>query len=194
MKKLLITGFDPFAKYSMNPSWLAVKALPDTIGDYQLTKLLIPNIYNLEARMVLEKAAELQPEVILMTGMNASSLKLQLNIAALNIQDAPIEDNLGKRPWNQPIITNGPAAYFATIPLHEIYAKLHKSYPLQLEYGCGGYLCNDVFYQVAHHYADTSVRCGFIHIPLVPEMVWDEKDSLPLEISVATLKEIILNI
>ena len=32
MKKLLITGFAPFGGGDVNPSWLAVQALPDRVG------------------------------------------------------------------------------------------------------------------------------------------------------------------
>ena len=38
MKHLLITGFDPFGGDTVNPSWEAVKRLPDTIGGYELIK------------------------------------------------------------------------------------------------------------------------------------------------------------
>ena len=34
MKKLLITGFDPFGGAAVNPSWMAVSRLPDRVGDY----------------------------------------------------------------------------------------------------------------------------------------------------------------
>ena len=39
MKKLLITGFDPFGGADVNPSWQAVSRLPDQVGVYQLRKL-----------------------------------------------------------------------------------------------------------------------------------------------------------
>lgn len=32
MKKLLITGFDPFGGEAINPSWEAVRQLPDQVG------------------------------------------------------------------------------------------------------------------------------------------------------------------
>lgn len=88
MKSLLITGFDPFAHYIVNPSWKAVKDLPDVVGDYQLHKLMLPNIFDLEAKILLEEAGRVKPDVILLCGMNSGSTRLQLNLAALNIRDA----------------------------------------------------------------------------------------------------------
>lgn len=192
MKTLLITGFDPFAHYIINPSWKAVQALPDVIGDYQLHKLLLPNIFGLEARMLLEKAEQINPDVILMCGMNSSSTRIELNLAALNIRDAFLEDNLGKKPWNQPIIEGAPAAYFATIPVHDIVRILRaKRLPVDLALSSGGYVCNDVFYLASHAFAGTKTKVGFVHVPLLPEMVFDEKLARPLEETIAILQAII---
>lgn len=127
MKSLLITGFDPFAHYIVNPSWKAVKALPDIVGDYQLYKLMLPNIFDLEAKILLEEAGRVKPDVILLCGMNSGSTRLQLNLAALNIRDAFLEDNLGHRPWGVPIREGAPDAYFATIPVHIWCARCEPS-------------------------------------------------------------------
>ncbi len=192
MKTLLITGFDPFAHYIINPSWKAVKALPDTINNYQLHKLMLPNIYGLGARMLLEEATKVKPDVILMCGMNSASTRLELNFAALNIRDAFLEDNMGRRPWGVPIVESGPAAYLATIPVHDIVKKLRaKRHPLDLAFSSGGFVCNDVFYLAAHAYSGTTTRIGFVHVPLLPEMVMNEALALPLEKTVATLQAII---
>ena len=59
-RKLLITGFDAFGKGSINPSWEAVKLLPDEVGDFVLCKLEIPTVFSLAAEKVLEKAEEIQ--------------------------------------------------------------------------------------------------------------------------------------
>ena len=58
MKKLLITGFEPFGGEEINPSWEAVSRLPDEIGDYTLTKLRIPVVFGKAADAVLAKATE----------------------------------------------------------------------------------------------------------------------------------------
>ena len=52
----MITGFDPFGGETTNPSWEAVRKLPDSVGDFMLCKLEIPTIYGLAAEKVLETA------------------------------------------------------------------------------------------------------------------------------------------
>lgn len=192
MKTLLLTAFDPFAHYTMNPSWEVAQALPETINNYHIHKLRVPNIFGLAPRLLLEKAQRVQPDVILMTGMNSGSTRLQLNLAALNIRDAFLEDNLGHRPWGVPIREGAPAAYFATIPVHEIVRSLRaQKLPVQLEFASGGYVCNEIFYRAAHAYAGTTTKVGFVHVPLLPEMVMDENMALPLEKTVEALQAII---
>lgn len=67
MKKLLITGFDPFGNATVNASWEAVKRLPDRVGNYVLCKLQIPTSFG-AAAAVLEKADQFHPDVILCIG------------------------------------------------------------------------------------------------------------------------------
>ncbi len=192
MKKLLLTGFDPFAHYQINPSWEAVRALPDVIGDFAVSRLLLPNIYGLAGRMALEEAERLQPDVILLTGMDSGSDRLHVDTVAVNLRDALLEDNLGRRPWDEPVVPGGPAAYFASIPAHALVRRLRaEGEHVRLGYTVGGYVCNDVFYLVAHHFAGTSVKVGFVHVPILPQMVFDDRLALPLEKSAASLERII---
>ena len=41
-KTILITGFQPFGGERVNPSFEAVKRLPDEIGGFRLVKLELP--------------------------------------------------------------------------------------------------------------------------------------------------------
>lgn len=189
MKKLLLTGFDPFAHYNINPSWEAVKALPEVIGSFSVHKMLLPNIYGTAGRLLLEEAERIKPDVILMTGMDSGSTKLHIDTVAVNLRDALIEDNKGTKPWGEPVVPGAPAAYFATIPVHKLVARLQC--PVHLGYCTGGYVCNDIFYMAARHFAGSNVKVGFIHVPLLPEMVFDEKLALPLEETVKILRQII---
>lgn len=40
--KLLFTGFEPFNHANYNPSWEAVKLLPDALNNAEIHKLLLP--------------------------------------------------------------------------------------------------------------------------------------------------------
>lgn len=195
MKKLLLTGFDPFAHHTVNPSWEAVKVLPDSIGCFAVSKMMLPNIYQTAGRLLLEEAERLKPDVILMTGMDSSSNRVHADCVAVNLRDALIEDNKGAKPWGEPVVPGGPAAYFATIPVHALVARLQKQgCPVHLGYCTGGYVCNDIFYMAAHRFAGSNVKVGFVHVPLLPQMVFDETLALPLEKTTKILCHVIKNL
>ena len=192
MKKLLLTGFDPFAHYNINPSWEAVRALPDNIGSFAITKLMLPNIYGTAGRLLIEEAERVQPDVILMTGMDSGSTRLHADCVAVNLRDALLEDNKGLMPWGEPVVPGAPAAYFATIPVHELVTRLQKAgCPVHLGYCTGGYVCNDIFYMALHHFSGTNIKTGFVHVPLLPQMVFDESLALPREETTKILRQII---
>ena len=68
MKKLLITGFEPFGGEDINPSWESVSRLPSEINGYSLTKLLIPVVFGKAAEKVIKMAEAISPDVILCIG------------------------------------------------------------------------------------------------------------------------------
>lgn len=170
MKKMLITGFSPFGGGDVNPSWLAVQNLPDKIGEYVLCKLEIPTIFGLSAAAVLEKAAALDPDVILCLGMAAGRDAVTPERIAVNIRDARISDNAGNRPRGEFVIADGPAAYFATVPVEKMAQAIRDAgIRAAVSNSAGTYVCNDVMYSLLHRFAGTRVKVGFIHVPQLPQ-------------------------
>lgn len=189
MKKLLITGFDPFGGGALNPSLCAVEALPAVVGDYELQKLAIPTVFSLAAQMVLEKAEELRPDVILCIGLAGGRDAVTPERIAVNIRDARIDDNHGFRPHGEKIDCNAPAAYFATVAVVEMSQAIRAAHiPSAVSNSAGTYVCNDVFFTLLHHFSGTSTKVGFIHVPYLPEQ---GSPSLPLETIVTALEEAI---
>lgn len=184
-RKLLITGFDPFGGQSINPAWEAVKSLPDMVGDFALCKLMIPTVYAEAPRAVLEKAASWQPDVILCIGQAGGRAAVTPERIAVNIRDARIPDNGGNQPVGQFVDPQGPAAYFATVPVMEMADAIgRENIPATVSNSAGAFVCNDVFYSLLHHYAGTDVKVGFIHVPYLPQQ---GQPSLPLEQIAAAL-------
>lgn len=185
-RKLLITGFDPFGGASINPAWEAVKLLPEEIGDFEVYKLEIPTVFGLAAEKVLERAGELCPDVILCVGQAGGRAAVTPERIAVNIRDAKIADNAGNRPVGELVAQEGPAAYFATVPVMAMAeAMLAAGLPGQVSNSAGAFVCNDTLYGVLHRYAGTAVRVGFIHVPWLPEQ---GTPSLALEKTAAALE------
>ena len=183
--KVLITGFDPFGGADINPSWEAVKRLPDQVGTHMLCKLMIPTVFGLGARRVLEAAEDFQPDVIISVGQAAGRQAVTPERIGVNIRDAKIPDNAGNQPVGEMVDPQGPAAYFSTLPVMEMAEAIGRAgYPAAVSNSAGAFVCNDVLYTLLHHYRDTSVRVGFIHVPKIPEQ---GDPSLPLETIVAAL-------
>lgn len=170
MKKLLITGFDPFGGAAVNPSWQAVRQLPDRVGDFELCKLEIPTVFDLATRVVLEEAAQFRPDVILCVGQAGGREAVTPERIGVNIRDARIADNAGNQPKGEFVAADGPAAYFATVPVEKMAQAIEKAgIKATVSNSAGAFVCNDTLYGILHHYAGTEVRCGFIHVPYIPE-------------------------
>ena len=185
MKKLLITGFDPFGEQSINPSWLAVQNLPGQVGEYVLCKLGIPTVFGVAAETVLQTAVAFQPDVILCIGSAGGRDAVTPERIAVNIRDARIPDNAGNQPKGEFVAADGPAAYFATVPVADMALAIRDAgIPGTVSNSAGAFVCNDTLYALLHHYAGTATRVGFIHVPNLPEQ---GAPSMPLENIVAAL-------
>ena len=170
MKKLLITGFVPFGGADVNPSWLAVERLPNQVGEYKLCKREIPTVFGEAATMVYSKAVEIGADVILSVGMAAGRDAVTPERIAVNIRDARIPDNAGNQPRGEFVAADGPAAYFATVPVEKMAQAIReKNLRATVSNSAGAYVCNDVMYSLLHAFHKTEVKVGFIHVPYIPE-------------------------
>ena len=185
MKKLLITGFDPFGGQTVNPSWLAVERLPDRIGDFAIYKKMIPTVFGTAAEAVLEEAEKVQPDVILCVGQAGGRAAVTPERIAVNIRDARIADNAGNQPRGEFVAPDGPAAYFATVPVEKMAQAIEQAgISGTVSNSAGAFVCNDTLYGLLHAFAGSSVRVGFIHVPYLPEQ---GTPSMELETIVAAL-------
>lgn len=185
MKRLLITGFDPFGGETINPSWEAVRLLPDRVGVYGLWKIQIPTVFSLGAERVLEEARQVQPHVILCVGQAGGRSAVTPERVGINMRSARIPDNGGNQPAEEPIAAGGPDGLFSTVPVAAMAAAIQEAgLPGAVSNSAGTFVCNDVLYTLLHHYRGTGVRVGFVHVPYLPEQ---GSPSLPLEDTVKAL-------
>ena len=181
MKHLLITGFDPFGGESINPSWEAVSRLPDTIGDYRLTKLQIPTVFGLATDSVLSAAAADMPDVILCVGQAGGRDAVTPERVAINMASARIADNASNQPIETPILPGAPDGIFATVPVAAMADAITAAgLPGKVSNTAGTFVCNDTLYRLLHRFSGTTVRIGFLHVPWLPEQAKEGAPSMAL--------------
>ncbi|QHB33401.1 pyroglutamyl-peptidase I [Yersinia canariae] len=173
MRSVLITGFEPFGGERVNPSWEVVKKLNDLmLGGVKVVARQLPCAFG-EALVALNAAIdEIQPVLVLAIGQAGGRADISIERVAINIDDARIADNLGNQPVDQPIVENGPAAYFTRLPIKAMVQGIREAgIPASVSQTAGTYVCNHVMYGLLHrlYQANDEVKGGFIHIPYLPE-------------------------
>mgnify|MGYP005769854857 FL=1 len=185
--KILVTGFDPFGGESVNPAYEAVKLLPDVIGGAEIFKLEIPTVFSLSGPAVEEGIRKYQPDVVICVGQAGGRASISVEKVAINFVDARIPDNNGEQPLDEPLQADGPAAYFATLPVKAMVQHVREAgLPCYLSFTAGTYVCNSIMYNVLYMCEKRypGIRAGFIHVPYACGQVIDKANttpSMPLE-------------
>ena len=175
MRIILLTGFEPFAKASLNPSAEIVKQ----IRHESVVAAILPVAYKSSAETLLALINEHSPDVVIMLGQAEGRNQITAERIAINLDDARIPDNEGVLRLNQEITEGGPVAYRSTLPVEEIVDALKNAdIPAAISLSAGAFLCNHIFYVAQSKYKGTSVRSGFIHVPLMDEQS-EEFPGLP---------------
>lgn len=170
-KTVLLTGFEPFNKETINPAWEAVRSLEGWSGEgFRVEVRQLPCVFGEAIRVIQAAMAELKPSAVIAVGQAGGRVDVSVERVAINIDDAPIPDNAQRQLVDTPIVEGGPAAYFSTLPIKAIVAALRNAgVPASVSQTAGTFVCNHVFYGVMHATAGTQVKAGFIHIPYLPE-------------------------
>lgn len=180
--KVLITGFEPFGGEKVNPAWEAVKLLPDTIAGAKIIKMQIPVVFSKSGCAVEAGIREHQPDVVISVGQAGGRSCITVEQVAINLADARIADNDGEQPVDEPLQPDGPAAYFATIPVKAIVKNVRAhGIPCHISYTAGTYVCNCVMYRVLHFVSAgyPGIRAGFIHVPFAAGQAVDKPAGTP---------------
>lgn len=172
--RILLTGFEPFDKDSVNPSWEVARALDgELIAGGLVHALQLPCVFGSAMQVLDEALAQLQPTLIISLGLAGGRTEITPERVAINIDDARIPDNAGNQPVDQSVVRDAPAAYFSTLPIKAMVRQLRDAgIPASVSNTAGTFVCNHVFYALMHRLARRAgpgVRGGFIHIPALPQ-------------------------
>ena len=190
--KILVTGFDPFGGEKINPSIEAVKRLPEEICGARIIREEIPTCRVRGMERMNELIARHNPDIIVSVGQAGGRASITVERVGINVDDYGIPDNDGDQPQDEPIVENGPAAYFTTLPIKKMVQTMRENgIPAAVSNTAGTFVCNHVIYETGH-LIETKYpgkKFGFIHIPYLPEQVVEKVSvpSMPLEVIVKGL-------
>lgn len=172
--KILVTGFDPFGKDSINPSIEAVKLLANEIAGATIIKLEIPTVCHTSLQRIDKAIKQYNPDVILSIGQAGGRSEISVERLGINLDDCRIPDNDGNQYIDQPIFMDGPAAYFVNLPIKAMVREIRKQgIPAAISNSAGTFVCNHVTYGVRHIIESKypGKISGFIHVPYLPSQV-----------------------
>lgn len=187
MKKLLITGFAPFGGESINPSWEAVKKLPDLIGHWRLTKLELPVVFGEAFEKAVQAVDACGADAVVCVGQAGGRAKVTPEMVGINLRYASIPDNAGHQPKDEPVVAGAREAYFSTVPVRKMAEAMGEKGAVS--YSAGSYVCNDLLYGLLHYFHGTHVQAGFIHVPYLPQQAKEGVPCMALEEIVQALED-----
>ncbi|MBM4441302.1 MAG: pyroglutamyl-peptidase I [Candidatus Rokubacteria bacterium] len=175
MSTILVTGFEPFTPYKVNPTEELARALDGVhVGRAVVRGAVLPVHHAEAAPRVRGLLDTVRPDTVLHLGLAGGRARIALERVAVNVMDYTVPDNAGCQKTDEACVPAGPAAYFATLPLRAILARLTDAgIPAYISDTAGTYLCNQTLYTTLHAVSGgaDAPRVGFMHMPLLPSMV-----------------------
>jgi pyroglutamyl-peptidase len=180
----LVTGFEPYGDRRINPAAEVMKRVGglEIEGARVVGRVLPVSFVALRSR-TRELMRELNPRVVVSLGLWPGEPAIRLERVAVNIADFEIPDNEGSLVRDDVVEVAAPTGVASTLPLRAIEsALLSAGIPARLSVSAGTFLCNATMYtflRTAH--ALTGARCGFVHLPYLPQQVAALLDELRKE-------------
>ena len=117
-KRVVLTGYEPWAHASSNPTLdLLGRAKERNLPNIELFTIPVPIEDGKISTIVDEALNEYMPEVWVSLGLYPGLSVIGIERTAANVRDFPVSDNVGSQPIDEPIFSEGPYAYKATLPV-----------------------------------------------------------------------------
>lgn len=201
LKTLLLTGFEPFLDFPINPTEEIVKALDGKqVGNFKIIGKILPVDFHSSGEIVINYFNEVNPDAVVSLGLAGGRFKITPERIAINCNDGAA-DNAGNKYQGIKIKNDGPDGLFSTLPVQLIVDHLNKKqFPAEVSNSAGTYLCNNVMYNMLYELKkrELSIPSGFIHIPASHELAakhsklpsWSQNDLIDsIKLAIEVLSE-----
>ena len=178
--KVLVTGFEPFGKFTINSSERAVSQLPKSLGGNEIVTVILPVSYSRSDKLLFDVMRSVRPDAVVCVGQNASAPDIRVESTAGNYAHSEEEDSDHNLWLYRSIDMSGAPSYRSTLPIEEIVRNLKQAgIDAEVSHSAGTFVCNCLMYQAlrACETELTGVRCGVVHVPALPEQSAESGDA-----------------
>ena len=155
----------PFGLHAENSSQVIATLLSQTsLPGIDLRSVILPVSYQFAFEDFKVEIDKFRPEFIISLGLAEKRSSISLEKVAINYIHSSLPDNEGVLIEDRPILENGPAAFFTTLPLLKI-KNIQTSFPVDMSLSAGSYVCNFLMYQTLNYVKNSPMKAGFIHLP-----------------------------
>jgi len=193
MPTVLITAFEPYDRWTENVSWLSLVELTRDLPEQPKVVTRLYPVDFQQVRQRLEEDLQANYDVALHLGQAPGRGRIELEAIGLNVGGSVSQS----ADQFQPLQPGGPVAYRCSLPLADWAARIRGTgIPATVSYHAGTYLCNAMLY-LSLHIASTrglKTQSAFIHLPLAPQQVLEERSDLatmPLSMTAQAMRLIL---
>ena len=196
MSRVLLTGFEPFGKYSENSSWaVAEKVTACGVVDAEVIAMRLPVSFAGVGIALRRAVEECSPDVIVMLGQSANIDYVKLERIAINMMDSAKPDNDGYIPDEEPIYADGTAVLFTNTDIKALRRVAEElGIPAKVSNSAGLYVCNRTYYEALRLCNERpGMKALFVHLPLYegqPSAAYG-LPALPLDYMASAIETII---
>ena len=169
MKKLLLTGFEPFAQHTSNPTQELVLSLASkVINNFKITSVVLPVEYEKTKQLISKLIEDENPDAVISLGLAGDRTQITPELIALNYCHSETPDNAGVIKLFEKINPKSKESFVSTLPVEQMINSLKENnFDAKLSTTAGAYLCNTVMYTALQTVSikKLNIPCGFIHIP-----------------------------
>ena len=128
-----------------------------TDGDYKVVTQMVPTIRYKSVDTCKAAAEQCQPDFILCRSSGGAQI-LQWNVLLLTAMTSAFRTMEATNLEDEPVVADGPSAYFATLPIKNIVNALHQNgIPAKVSNTAGTFVCNHLMYGVCHYAAQKAI-------------------------------------
>lgn len=185
MKKVILTGFEPFGGYKYNPTKESTEYFGNIgiVSDIKVIGLVLPCTYFGAFQILSKVINQEKPDAVISTGLSSSMKGVRIETTFRNVMNGKYPDVDGLSPkglsiWNKPYAKDFLLATADNIYLANILKK--NEIPVEISIDADTFICNSLGYLTTKKIlrnSFSSVKNMFIHIPWTD----DYKSKIQLE-------------